>query len=62
MNKLQKIRPSDVRAKISQSLKNRTLSQSTKDKISASMTRRWAELNQPNTDQNKPTDISDIVL
>lgn len=62
MNKLQKQRPADVRAKISNSLRNRTLSQSTKDKISASMARRWAELsNQPNTDQNN-TEVSDIVL
>lgn len=63
MNKLQKTRPSDVRMKISQSLKNRgPKPQSVKDKISASMRKRWKELeNQLDTDQNN-TEISDIVL
>ena len=62
MNNLQKQRPQDVKQRISQSLRNRTLSDSTRSKISASMKRRWAELeNQPDTDQNN-TEISDLVL
>lgn len=62
MNRLQKKRPADVRARISQSLKNRTMPQSVKDKISTSMRKRWKELeNQPDTDQNN-TEVSDIVL
>ena len=60
MNNLQKHRPQDVRQRISQALRNRTLSDSTKQKISATMKKRWAEL-QSDNDQNN-TEISDIVL
>ena len=62
-NNLQKHRPLAVRQKISQKLKNRSMPDSVKQKIAASMRKRWAELeNTPNVDNNKNKNENPVVL